>query len=136
MSATFGSELWSEGRKLVSLCPVCETKYDTARARLLGQHDETQLLHVTCHKCHNAVMALVTVNQVGASSVGLLTDLAFEDVLKFRLEAPVSLDDVISTHEWFSSEGWQESLGSEHKQQVLRTIRKRAKRQKKTNTAQ
>jgi hypothetical protein len=135
MSSAFGSELWNEGLKLVSYCPVCETRYNPMEARLLGQQEETQLLHVQCRKCHNSILALVQVNQIGASSVGLLTDLSFEDVVGFRSASTVSLDDVIATHTWFNSEQWQKSLGKEHEKRVLTTLRKRAKKQKKTNTA-
>ncbi len=67
-------------------------------ARVLGKDGETHLLHVQCRKCQNSILALVLVNQVGASSVGLLTDLSYEDVLRFRENRQISVNDVIDVH--------------------------------------
>lgn len=66
-------------------------------------------MHITCHKCQNAFLTLVLVNQVGASSVGLLTDLAYEDVVRFHSQKDISVDDVIAAHEFF---GKQQKAGS------------------------
>ena len=92
------SERWNDGLRLVSYCPVCETRYNPMEAKMLGEDGETRLLHVQCRKCHHSILALVLVNQVGASSVGLLTDLTYEDVLKFRTNRLVTINDVIETH--------------------------------------
>jgi len=80
-------------------------------ARTLGTQGETKLMHIKCHKCQNTFLALVLVNQVGASSVGLLTDLAYEDVMRFRSNTDVSVNDVISVHEGLFKEIPQVHLG-------------------------
>jgi hypothetical protein len=71
-------------------------------ARTLGSQGETKLMHIKCHKCQNAFLALVLVNQVGASSVGLLTDLAYEDVVRFQSQKDVGVNDVIAMHEYMA----------------------------------
>ena len=90
----------SDGLRLVSYCPVCDTKANTMQTHTLGTECDTQLLHIQCRKCRNAFLALVLINQTGASSIGLLTDLTFEDVLKFQSNKNVNVNDVISAHEW------------------------------------
>ncbi len=102
---------------------------------MLGTQGQTQLLHVTCRKCQNSILALVLVNQVGASSVGLLTDLAYEDVLRFRSERAVELDDVIEVHRWMDAPGWEESLGRVYREQLSKVIRKRLRQTKKNEKA-
>ncbi len=92
------SDIYNDGLKLVSYCPVCETRYNPMEAQMLGNDGETHLLHVRCQSCHNSVLALVLVNQVGASSVGLLTDLSHEDVMRFKDNGVVSVNDVIDLH--------------------------------------
>jgi hypothetical protein len=104
-------DTWNEGLKLVSFCPVCETRYNEMEARVLAGEGETQLLHVQCRKCHNSLLALVHVNQIGASSVGLLTDLCYDDVVRFRAGRQLTIDDVIEAHEVFSDGRWIEALG-------------------------
>lgn len=91
-----------QGLRLVSFCPVCEIRSKSMRANTLASQGDTKLMHIQCHKCQNTFLALVSVNQVGASSVGLLTDLTHEDVLRFRAHQDVSVNDVIAIHERLS----------------------------------
>ncbi|MBI2475484.1 hypothetical protein HYV69_03615 [Candidatus Uhrbacteria bacterium] len=97
MSST-SSEQWNEGLRLISFCPVCETRYKPSETKTLNEDDQTRLLHVQCSKCKHSVLALVLINKVGASSIGLLTDLVFDDVLKFRANRRVTVNDVIEIH--------------------------------------
>ena len=130
MSSNLGSELWNEGLKLVSFCPVCETRYNPMEARVLGSQGETHLLHVQCRKCLNSILALVLVNQVGASSVGLLTDLSYEDVLRFKANQKVVIDDVIEIHTLLRSSSWQKVFGGEISSHERLVVPKRKKREK------
>ncbi|MBI4713718.1 hypothetical protein HY771_00815 [Candidatus Uhrbacteria bacterium] len=91
-------EQWNDGLRLVSFCPVCETRFNPMEAKMLEEDGETRLLHVQCRKCRHSVLALVIVNKVGASSIGLLTDLLYEDVLKFRSNKHITVNDVIDVH--------------------------------------
>jgi len=135
----FGSEHLSEGLKLVSFCPVCETRYNPMEARLLAEQGETHLLHIQCRKCRHSILALVLVNHVGASSVGLLTDLSYEDVFRVKEAQAVTLDDVIEVHRFLNLASWEQRLGHVFQEQVHhvreRTAR-RVKREQKDKTAQ
>ena len=91
----------TQGLRLVSYCPVCDMRSKSMNARTLAAQGETKLMHIQCHKCANAFLAFVLVNQVGASSVGILTDLGYEDVVRFRSTKDVSVNDVIAAHEYF-----------------------------------
>lgn len=88
---------------MISYCPLCETSYNPMEARVLGEKEDGHLLHIRCKKCLNSILALVLVSNVGVSSVGLVTDLTYEDVVRFR-ESPVevTVDDVIGVHELLS----------------------------------
>jgi hypothetical protein len=92
------SQFFDEGVKLISYCPLCEMSYNPQEARVLGEKDDSHLLHIQCGNCSNAIIALVLISSVGVSSVGLVTDLSYDDVKRFK-EAPiVSTDDVIDVH--------------------------------------
>ncbi|MBI4435531.1 hypothetical protein HY630_02575 [Candidatus Uhrbacteria bacterium] len=131
MSTHLGSELWNEGLKLVSFCPVCETRYNPMEARVLGEQGETHLLHVQCRKCQNSILALVLVNQVGASSIGLLTDLSYEDVVRAKTSRCVSVDDVIGVHQMLEARHWEQELGRASQEQVHHVLERRERREKK-----
>ncbi len=87
-----------EGVKLISYCPLCESSYRPEAAHVLGEKEDSHLLHITCGRCSNAILALVLISSVGVSSVGLVTDLNFDEVHQFRRAGAVSTDDVIETH--------------------------------------
>ena len=85
--------------RLVSTCPLCEARYAHGAARLLAEEGETRLVHVTCKKCGGATLSLILENPSGASSVGMVTDLTHEDVVRMHRDRRVCTDDVIDVHE-------------------------------------
>jgi hypothetical protein len=87
-----------QGVKSISYCPLCEASYSPESARIVGEKGDSQLTHVCCGNCVSAILALVMVSEVGVSSVGLVTDLAFDEVRHFQGSPPVSTDDVIEAH--------------------------------------
>ncbi|OGL74551.1 hypothetical protein A3C96_01310 [Candidatus Uhrbacteria bacterium RIFCSPHIGHO2_02_FULL_60_10] len=95
--------IFDEGVKLISYCPLCETSYAPEAAHVLGEKEDSHLLHIKCGRCSNAILALVFISQVGVSSVGLITDLDHHEVDRFKALPPVSTDDVIDTHSLLSN---------------------------------
>lgn len=43
-------------------------------------------------------MIVVLFGDFGVKSVGVLTDLTFEDVLRFKQTSPISVDDILNLH--------------------------------------
>lgn len=95
---------FDEGVKLISYCPLCESSYNPREAKVLGEKDDSHLLHIQCGNCANAIIALVLISSVGVSSVGLVTDLGYDEVNRFKEAAPVSTDDVIEAHHLLKDE--------------------------------
>lgn len=131
------SGLWNEGMKLVSYCPVCQTRYNAMQTHVLGTRGETHLLHVQCQKCTHCLLALVVVNQVGASSVGLLTDLSYEDIVARSAREKLSLDDVLEANQFFSKMDWKQRFISEIKPKTQKKMiqKSRISRSKKSLTS-
>lgn len=113
MDSQTSASFWQDGLRLVSYCPLCEAEFNPMEARVLGEDGEAHLLHVRCRTCSNAVLALVLVTKSGVSSVGLVTDLSYDDVVKFRVSDRVSIDDVIGVHSSLSG-GMLEEILWEH----------------------
>lgn len=97
--STKSETFWREGLRLISYCPLCQSEFRPVESKLLGERGEKHLVHVRCGKCRNALLALVLVSKAGVSSVGLLTDLTHDDVIKFQQSLSVSLDDVLAVHQ-------------------------------------
>lgn len=88
----------SESLRLISYCPLCNTHYNPLAAEILEERDDAHLIHVECRKCGSSIVALVLTGGVGVSSVGLVTDLSGEEVLKFRSRDTIRVDDVLAMH--------------------------------------
>ena len=85
--------------RIMRECPVCNTAYRAEQVAVLEAAGHNHLVHLTCGACHNALLALVVVSALGMSSIGVMTDLTAEDADRFRLEPPVSEEDVLSFHQ-------------------------------------
>jgi hypothetical protein len=90
---------FDENLKIITTCPVCATRYNPIEARVLADKGDGHLLYIKCSQCHAAVLAVVMASQVGVSSIGLVTDLSSEDIVKFLPAQPISSDDVISLYQ-------------------------------------
>ncbi len=87
--------------RLISYCPMCNTHYNPNEARILEQKDGAHLIHVECRRCYSSIVAVVITGGIGISSVGLITDLTAEDVLRFKNQESVTEDNVIEAYEYF-----------------------------------
>ncbi len=95
---------FQEGLKLINYCPVCQNRYDRPEAKILEESDGSCLIHLKCRRCGSSVVALVVANVFGVTSIGLITDLASEEVLKFKNAEPVGTDEVIAAHQLLSAD--------------------------------
>jgi len=98
------SPLFSDDVKLISYCPLCGSSYTPREAQILGEKEDSHLMHIQCGNCSNAIIALVIISSVGVSSVGMVTDLGFEEVDRFKSDRAVNTDDVIEVHHLLQNE--------------------------------
>jgi Ni,Fe-hydrogenase I small subunit len=90
--------LFSDAFRIMANCPLCHTKYQPQLAKVVAEKEDAYLLHVPCAKCHSAVVAMVFANALGISSVGVLTDLTYEEVMTTRRQI-VETDDVLELYQ-------------------------------------
>ncbi|HLD17515.1 MAG TPA: hypothetical protein VJB99_00375 [Patescibacteria group bacterium] len=103
--------LW-KNFSLAAFCPLCETRFRPVEARLVAKEDDAHLLHMRCRKCANSVLAVVLSSGSGVSSVGLVTDLSYDDAVRFRRAPRVVAEDVLGAHVWLQSAFWADRLPS------------------------
>lgn len=89
----------SEGLRLMNHCPVCKAKYSASEDNILFKKGAANLVHITCPSCQNSVMAIITVTSFGSSSVGMVTDLKAEDVLRLYGKAAISEEELLALHQ-------------------------------------
>lgn len=98
MFSNSGKRSADDSMRVISACPVCHRTYTPLEARVLDENDGAHLLYIKCRYCHSALLALVLANNLGISSIGMLTDLESQEVNKFRAQASLTADDVIAIH--------------------------------------
>lgn len=95
-----------EHLRIISSCPVCNGRYAPGVMRVLEEKNDAHLVYLKCRRCQASVLAVVLANQLGVSSVGLVTDLDSADVLRVRRYATVTADDVLDVHAALTSDGF------------------------------
>ncbi|MBU1118438.1 hypothetical protein KKH43_00980 [Patescibacteria group bacterium] len=84
--------------RFASACPMCGTEYAPEEARVVSEKEGAFLIHTNCKKCRCSVVATLVANQMGVSSVGLITDLTYEDVIKFKDGSDITADDILRVY--------------------------------------
>ncbi len=97
-----------EGLRIISFCPLCNSHTNPLAARVLDQNAEAHLLYINCPRCGSSIVALVVTGGMGLNSVGLITDLTAEDVLRFRGVGRVTHDEVLEL--FAASEGGYDAV--------------------------
>jgi len=104
-------DLFNESLKVVSsYCPVCKSKYNPVEAKILEERNDLHLIHIKCRNCSASILALVMIGSMGVSSVGMVTDLHSDEVLKFKSSQPINTDDLIDFHQVISMPNLLEKL--------------------------
>jgi hypothetical protein len=91
--------------QIISNCPICNSRNFPAQIKMVTENGDTHLLHVTCRKCQSSLLVLVTLGAQGLASMGVLTGLTSDDVLKFASGSPVSADEILDFWQTSQSPG-------------------------------
>ncbi len=92
-----------EDVRMIAYCPFCESDLNPVKAKIIDDRDDGQLIHIQCNNCHGFILALLTKTVSGLSSIGLITDLTFDDVFQFKNKPKLRADDIIDIHQAWAS---------------------------------
>ncbi len=99
-----GSNKFPDNIKIVSHCPICNYNYDPMEAKILEESEGAELIYIKCKNCQSAIVALISINQLGITSVGLITDLDSSEVSQFKEMRGISANDVLEVYEALAKE--------------------------------
>ena len=90
---------WREALKIISRCPICSEAYHTEEARLFAKNETASLVHITCQRCRSSFVAMIIMLGQGLSSVGMVTDLNYQDVERLHKAEPLTVDEMIEGYQ-------------------------------------
>lgn len=91
-----------KGLRIMSHCPLCESRYRSFEAMVLDERGDAHLIYIQCRSCNGSVIALVCFDEGGVNSVGMVTELTKEEVMKYGEAEAVGADDVIDAYQFFT----------------------------------
>lgn len=93
-------EPWQEALKFIGKCPLCSVAYDVTTAKLFAKREGANLVHLTCVKCKSAFIAIIMTFGQGMSTVGMVTDLNFEDAKRMYGSQSLTVDEIIEGYQF------------------------------------
>lgn len=110
MPTQHGTNTPHDTLRLISTCPLCNTQYNPLSAKVLEEREDAHLVHIQCRRCESSIVAVVVMGGVGVSSIGLITDLTSEDVLRFKDVDALSGDELLAMYQTFGTDLFAQEL--------------------------
>jgi len=96
--------LFDQNLKIASVCPVCSNRYNPVEIKVLAEKNNSHLIYIKCRKCQASVLAVMMFGNLGVTSVGMITDLSSDDILRLASTKAVDTDDVLEMHQFLVKE--------------------------------
>ena len=84
--------------ELLLSCPICEKKYERGSIRLVLEKKDFSLLHIRCNFCGNSSLAVYSKQTQGSGGIitmGIMTDLDYEEACQFSSKRPIAVDELL-----------------------------------------
>lgn len=96
MSTEGGFSAHISQSKIIKRCPTCTQDYKDSHVKVIEQHIDTAVVHITCIGCKQTVIAVLGQTHMGVGLIGLVTDLSHEDATRLHRREPFSDDELLS----------------------------------------
>jgi len=81
--------------KIIKRCPTCTSDYKEKHIKVIEQHVDMAVVHITCASCTQAVIAVLGYTHLGVGLIGLATDLNLEDTKRLHRTDSFSEEDLL-----------------------------------------
>jgi hypothetical protein len=76
-------------------CPVCSKGNKKNKLKVVDSGEGKMYLHLTCLNCLSSILISASYSEMGITYVGVMSDLSFEDAIKFKDKEVFCADDVL-----------------------------------------
>jgi hypothetical protein len=87
---------------LLMKCSICGRKYGKQSIKVVQNKKDAMLVHVNCDFCRSASLAVINKGLQDNDNIvtlGILTDLDYEEACSVLKRDPISFDEVLDLHE-------------------------------------
>ncbi|MEX2145190.1 MAG: hypothetical protein WD712_02325 [Candidatus Spechtbacterales bacterium] len=90
--------------KYLGSCPSCEAGFGSRDASVINKKSDLSQIYAQCPNCKSSVSVFVFRSNIGfITTVGILTDMQKEDILRLKKAKPITADDVLELHKFLES---------------------------------
>lgn len=80
-------------------CLVCKRKITDKQIRIVGEANNSYMLHLSCGYCDNALVLLASVTNIGVGLIGMASDLNYDDAKLLYAKAPIDEDFLLDSYQ-------------------------------------
>ena len=91
----------NENYKFLGNCPICDRKFGDADVTPIEEEKSINTVYAECRKCESSIVLGVIKNVPGLiTTVGMLTDMNFEDIGRMANMPSLTANDVLEVHKY------------------------------------
>ncbi|MFA7245140.1 MAG: hypothetical protein WC070_03110 [Candidatus Magasanikbacteria bacterium] len=80
-------------------CIICKKEIKENQIKIVGESEESHMLHLNCNACNNSMIFLATTNNIGVSLVAMVSDLEFNDAKKFYNKPAINEENLLEAYQ-------------------------------------
>jgi len=80
-------------------CLVCKREIGDKQIKIVGEADNSYMLHLSCSHCDNALVLLASINNIGVGLVGMISDLTYDDAKRLYNQLPIDDDSLLDAYQ-------------------------------------
>ena len=78
-------------------CSVCGKNYQTGNAKVVGNMNNSLVIHIHCGNCYSSTITIISRNSTGENmmTMGMLTDLNYQEAVESMKLRAIDADEVL-----------------------------------------
>ncbi len=78
-------------------CSVCGEKYSPGSAKIVGNRNNSLVVHIHCDNCKSSMITIISKNPTGENTMtmGMLTDLNYSEAVESMNMKAIDADEVL-----------------------------------------
>lgn len=81
-------------------CPICSANAGSNKrnqaisAQILDKNNDESIFYIKCNNCGASMISVISTSENGGNAVVFMTDLTPNEIMRFKKQQPISINDV------------------------------------------